>query len=124
MKCYCHCPPAFLVTKLFPRIFTQATPDDGEYVWIPSATSGDFKGVNFGTYGLRIQVSLVDNPTILDRSTETFTVPEEGNSYYVDDGDNTNDEYTPLAVGSNRHTGKISTMMKTVLAWWWRVTFS
>ncbi|HAM70036.1 MAG TPA: hypothetical protein DCM86_00140, partial [Verrucomicrobiales bacterium] len=78
-----------------------ATADDGEYSWIPSSS-----GINFGTQGLRIQISFVSDPTVLDRSTETFTVPESGDTYYVDDASNANDEYTPGAIGDNRHTGK------------------
>ena len=34
-------------------------------------------GVNFGTKGLRIQISLANNLTVLDRSTETFAVPQK-----------------------------------------------
>ena len=81
--------------------------DDGSYVWIPASS-----GIDFGTYGLRIQVSLVDNPAVFDRSTETFTVPEDGNQYYVDDQSDTNDEYTVGAIGDNRHTGKLSSAPK------------
>jgi parallel beta-helix repeat protein len=65
-----------------------------------------WQDVDFGTPGLRIQVSLVQNAAVLDRSQETFTVPEDGLTYYVDDASNTGDEYTPGATGSNRNTGK------------------
>ena len=78
-----------------------ATPDDGELIWIPSTS-----GVAFGTHGLRIQISLVNNPLVLDRSTESFTVPEDGSQYYVDDASDAGDAYTPGAIGSNRNTGK------------------
>ncbi|MGK7961944.1 right-handed parallel beta-helix repeat-containing protein, partial [Crocosphaera sp.] len=83
------------------------TPDDGQYIWIPSNSD-----IDFGTYGLRIQVSLVDNPAIFDRSTEPFSTPEDGNQYFVDDNSNTDDESTPNAIGNNRHTGKIATAPK------------
>ncbi|MGK7942832.1 MAG: right-handed parallel beta-helix repeat-containing protein, partial [Crocosphaera sp.] len=83
------------------------TPDDGQYIWIPSNSN-----IDFGTYGLRIQVSLVDNPAIFDRSTEPFSTPEDGNQYFVDDNSNADDEYTPNAIGNNRHTGKIATAPK------------
>ena len=76
-------------------------PDTGEYSWIAGNS-----GVNFGTYGLRIQISLVGNATVMDRSTETFTVPENTNTFYVNDKSLTNDEYT-TAIGSNRNTGKL-----------------
>ncbi|MHC4179202.1 MAG: right-handed parallel beta-helix repeat-containing protein, partial [Planctomycetota bacterium] len=72
--------------------------------------------VDFGTYGLRIQISHSDNPVILNRSTETFTVPEDGNVYWVDDLSNVDDEYTPGAIGvnigDNRNTGKLATAPK------------
>ncbi|MBW1951209.1 MAG: right-handed parallel beta-helix repeat-containing protein, partial [Deltaproteobacteria bacterium] len=79
-----------------------AAPDTGEYTWIPSSLAG----VDYGTHGLRIQVSLKEDPGVLDRGTEPFSVPEDGNTYYVDDGSDTGDQYTPGAAGSNRNTGK------------------
>ncbi len=84
-----------------------ATPDDGEFVWTPAAS-----GIGLGTHGLRIQVSWAANPLVLDRSQETFTVPEGGADFFVDDASNTGDEYTPAAVGSNRNTGKLATAPK------------
>lgn len=78
-----------------------STSDDGEFIWIP----GD-SGIDFGAHGLRIQVSLVHDMTVLDRGQESFSVPEDGDDYYVDDGSNAGDQYTPGATGSNRHTGK------------------
>jgi len=88
-------------------VIAASTPDDGEHIWIPSTS-----GVDFGTYGLRIRVSLVNNTSVHDRGTEPFTVPEDGVNYYVDDASNANDEYTPTALGSNRHTGKLATAPK------------
>ena len=84
-----------------------ATPDDGEFLWTPADS-----GIPFGTYGLRIQVSWVGNPVVLDRSQEPFTVPEDGTDFFVDDHSNANDEYTPNGIGDNRHTGKISSAPK------------
>ncbi len=83
------------------QTIAAATADDGEHIWIPSAS-----GLDFGTYGLRIQVSLVNAPIAIDRSQETFAVPEAGTTYWVDDASNANDEYTPGGTGDNRHTGK------------------
>ncbi len=85
----------------FVTTIAAATPDDGELIWIPSTSD-----IGFGTHGLRIQVSLVTNPLVLDRSTESFTVPEDGTQYFVDDAGNAGDAYTPGATGSNRNTGK------------------
>jgi len=83
-------------------------PDTGTYSWIPSSP------LTFGTYGLRIQASLVSNPSILDRSTETFTIPENGHSFYVNDASQTGDVYTS-AIGSNRNTGKLPGKPKPLL---------
>ncbi|MBI1395302.1 MAG: LEPR-XLL domain-containing protein, partial [Betaproteobacteria bacterium] len=77
-----------------------ATPDTGQYVWIPSNS-----GIDFGTKGLRIQVSLVNAPGVIDRGQEAFTVPEDGQNYYVNDGSTTGDVFT-TAPGDNRNTGK------------------
>ncbi|MEY3231156.1 MAG: Bifunctional hemolysin/adenylate cyclase precursor, partial [Planctomycetota bacterium] len=83
------------------------TPDVGSFQWQPGTS-----GVDFGTYGLRIQVSLSGNAAVVDRGTEAFTVPEDGTTYYVDDASNVNDEYTPGATGNNRATGKLPTAPK------------
>jgi len=93
--------PAFLLT------ISASTADDGQFIWIPIND-----GIDFGTYGLRIQVNIVGNTSVIDRSTESFTVPEAGDTYYVDDASNVGDEYTPANVGSNRHTGKLPTAPK------------
>ena len=93
--------PAFLAT------IVASTADDGEFLWTPSTS-----GIAFGTYGLRIQVSWAKNPVVLDRSQEPFTVPEDGTDFFVDDGSNAGDQYTPNGVGDNRHTGKISSAPK------------
>src|SRR5262249_22090504 len=91
--------PVLGPTLLLPIV--ASTPDDGEFIWTPSANA-----VAYGTLGLRIQIALLSDPTVVDRSTETFSVPELGDTYWVDDQSNANDEYTPGAVGSNRNTGK------------------
>ncbi|MRR35340.1 right-handed parallel beta-helix repeat-containing protein, partial [bacterium] len=93
--------PAWVAT------ITEATPDSGQFRWIP-----DWQGVDYATLGLRIQVSLAQNPVVLDRSQETFTVPESGSTYFVDDLSDTGDEYTPAATGDNRHTGKTAASPK------------
>ena len=85
----------------FVTTIAASTPDDGEFIWIPANS-----GVNFDTPGLRIQVSYVGDPSIMDRGQESFTVPDNSTTYFVDDASNTNDEYTPSAIGSNRNTGK------------------
>ncbi len=87
--------PAFLTT------ITPSTPDDGEFSWAP-----DQSGIDFSTHGLRIQVSIAGFEAALDRSREAFSVPEDGDVYYVDDASDVNDEYTPGATGDHRHTGK------------------
>jgi hypothetical protein len=51
---------------------------DGQLTWTPADS-----GVAYGTYGLRVQVSLVGNRVVLDRSTEPFAVPENTNTLYV-----------------------------------------
>src|SRR5581483_2944579 len=77
-----------------------STPDTGSFSWIP-ANSGLSANLN----GLRIGVSLVGTPAILDRSTETFAiVPIAPTAFYINDGSTTNDQYT-TAAGSNRATG-------------------
>ncbi len=96
-------------TALGPQLVTHittSTVDDGQFTWIAANS-----GVNFGTAGLRVEVSLVSNPTILDRSSETFTVPENTNTYFVNDRAASGDEYTS-SLGSNRNTGKVATAPK------------
>ena len=71
---------------------TAGTSNTGSYTWIPTPAT-----VPYGTYGLIIQVSLVGTPSVFDRSTEAFTVPENGSNYYVNDGSTANDQYTTAA---------------------------
>jgi len=53
----------------------------------------------------RIVLVAADDPTLTDRSRESFSVPALTASYFVDDASNSNDEFTPNAVGNNRNTG-------------------
>ena len=85
----------------FVTTLAAATPDDGEFIWIPGNS-----GVNFDTTGLRIQISLAIDPMTVDRAQESFSVPDNSTTYFVDDASNVGDEYTSGAVGSNRNTGK------------------
>ncbi|MGA2500592.1 MAG: Ser-Thr-rich GPI-anchored membrane family protein, partial [Tepidisphaeraceae bacterium] len=87
----------------------SSVPDTGQYTWIPLNS-----GMTYGMYGLRIQVSLAANPSVYDRSTETFTIPENGHSYYINDASQTGDVYT-TAVGSNRNDGKLPGKPKPLL---------
>ena len=53
-------------------------PDVGEYLWLPSTHPATQSLLDFGTHGLRIQISLSEDAHILDRSTEPFSLPEAG----------------------------------------------
>ena len=86
-----------------------ATEDDGEFNWIPASD-----GIDFGTHGLRIQVSLASNPAVLDRSTEGFSIPEDTTGFFVNDRNQTGDEYSS-APGSNRNTGRLADAPKPFL---------
>ena len=88
--------PQYLLT------ITPSTADSGAYAWIPQDS-----GLTYGTYGLRIEVSLVGDAAIHDLSTESFTIPENGSTYYINDGSTVNDQYT-TAAGNNRATGKLA----------------
>ena len=66
-----------------------STPDNGEFIVIPANL-----GVNFDTPGLRIQIALANDPITIDRGQESFTVPNNSLTFFVDDASNTNDEYT------------------------------
>jgi hypothetical protein len=90
----------------FRSLITASTPDTGRFAWTPSSS-----GLNYGTYGLHIRISLVTNPNVYDMSSEPFTVPESGNTYYVNDNSTTGDQYT-TAVGANRNDGKLPSAPK------------
>src|SRR5207244_4149560 len=81
-------------------VHIATTTDTGQYAWIAGNS-----GVAYGTFGLRVQVSLQGNATVLDRSTEAFAVPENNPTFYVNDFSTTNDEST-TAIGDNRNTGR------------------
>ena len=83
------------------RTLATSVPDTGSYVWTPAESD-----IAFGTKGLRIQIQLIGQTAVVDRSVEAFTVPEEGKTYWVDDGSNTGDKFSATAIGSNRNTGK------------------
>ena len=74
----------------------------GSYVWSPSAA--DIVGDSAQRYVIRITSEA--QPSVSDQSREPFSVPSDGHEFYVDDADNTNDAFTPLAAGNNRNTGK------------------
>ncbi|MCB1092234.1 MAG: right-handed parallel beta-helix repeat-containing protein, partial [Verrucomicrobiae bacterium] len=80
-----------------------AAPDTGRFTWTPFTDSG----IDYGTHGLTIEVSLVGAPTILDHAAEPFSVPENGTDYFVNTSDDGNlgDNTWTTAVGSNRNTG-------------------
>ncbi len=95
---------------------TEGTLDDGEFDWIPQNTplpNGTY--LTYGTHGLHLRISLVGDDSVIDQSTEPFSIPENGNDYYVDDASDVNDEYTPNATGSNRNTGKLPEAPKPLL---------
>jgi hypothetical protein len=84
----------------FRSVIAASAPDTGQFSWTPSSS-----GLTYGDHGLRVRIVGIANPSIYDMSTETFTVPQAGNVYYVNDAITTGDEYT-TAIGSNRNTGK------------------
>ncbi|QEG01889.1 Bifunctional hemolysin/adenylate cyclase precursor [Stieleria maiorica] len=92
--------PAFLTT------ITTATANDGQYTWTPVSS-----GIDFGTHGLRLQLSLANDRIVFDRSFESFSVPEQSSQYFVNDVLSGADEYT-TAAGSHRNTGRLPTSPK------------
>jgi hypothetical protein len=82
-------------------VIAASAPDTGQFSWTPSSS-----GLSAGDQGLRIRIVSAANPKIYDMSTETFAIPQAGNTFYVNDTSTTGDEYT-TAVGSNRNTGKL-----------------
>ncbi|HTW68745.1 MAG TPA: right-handed parallel beta-helix repeat-containing protein, partial [Acetobacteraceae bacterium] len=78
---------------VFLQTLATAVPNTGSFTWNPTPAS-----IPYGTYGLIVQVTLVSDPAVFNRSTEAFTVPENGTNYYVnvtsaatDPGSNRND---------------------------------
>ena len=84
----------------FPITIVDSTPDTGRFPWIPQNS-----GLTPGTRGLRVQVSLVSDPSVSDRSAEPFALPEAGHVFYVNDSSTAGDEYA-TAVGDNRNSGR------------------
>ncbi|HVT30147.1 MAG TPA: right-handed parallel beta-helix repeat-containing protein, partial [Lacipirellulaceae bacterium] len=87
--------PAFVTT------IAAATPDDGSFDWTPVNS-----GIDYGTKGLRIQIELVGDTIAVDRSTETFAIPENTTEFYVNDRDGS------ATAGNNRNTGKVANAPK------------
>ncbi len=78
----------------------DSTVDDGLFTWTPLSSA-----INYGTLGLRLQVSLVGQTIVYDRTVETFSIPENTNTYYLNDQSTLNDEYA-TATGNNRQKGR------------------
>ncbi|MEI8369156.1 MAG: right-handed parallel beta-helix repeat-containing protein, partial [Planctomycetia bacterium] len=74
---------------------------DGSYGWSPQESDV------IPSTGARYRIVLVslDDAAVSDRSREPFSIPALTANYFVDDALNTNDEFTPLSTGDNRHTG-------------------
>ena len=83
------------------QTITSGAGSTGSFVWNSTPAT-----ILYGMYGLIVQVSLVNDPAASSRSTEPFTVPENGINYYVNDTSTANDQYT-TAAGSNRADGKL-----------------
>ena len=82
------------------RNIAAVTSDDGHFIWTPANDD-----IDYGTHGLRVQVSLVGHTIVLDRGEEAFSVPENTVTFFANDQSTTDDEYTS-AIGDNRNTGK------------------
>ena len=84
---------------------------DGSVGWNPSnlGISGDV------SKRYRIRIESIITPSIADVSREVFSIVPEGNSFFVDDASDSNDQYTPAATGNNRNTGQTATDPKAVL---------
>ncbi len=85
----------------FLQTIVPSTADDGEFTWLPLSS-----GLTHGMHGLRIEVSLIGSTIVRDQSTETFSIPENTNTFYVNDGSTIGGIYT-TASGDNRNTGKL-----------------
>ena len=90
----------------FLKNITPGAPDTGSYAWIPAES-----GIAYGTHGLRIEVSLVGSPSVFDRGTEPFAVPENTNTFFVN-GATVSPGGLTTAAGSNRNTGKLASSPK------------
>ena len=90
----------------FLKNITLGAPDTGSYAWAPAQS-----GIAYGTHGLRIEISLVGSPNVFDRGTESFAVPENTNTFFVNDSTVSPGGLT-TAPGSNRNTGKLASSPK------------
>ncbi len=83
-------------------VIVASVADTGSYSWTPAQT-----GLSYGDKGLRIRIERVADPAIFDMSAETFAVPQNGTTYYVNDGSTAGDDAAvDSGAGSNRNTGK------------------
>ena len=78
---------------------------DGSVAWTPATLgiAGDI------TRRYRVRVASLDPiyaPHLVEASREPFAIVPHGNAFYVDDLDDTDDQYTPAATGDNRQTGQ------------------
>jgi parallel beta-helix repeat protein len=71
--------------------------NDGAFPWNPATTT--LTGL------LRISSADPAKPKVVDTSKDVFVVGSPGNIYYVDDGSDTGDQYTPTAIGNNANSG-------------------
>ena len=83
---------------------------DGEYLWSPQASGLPADS----SVDYRIRITAVDSGES-DQSREFFAVPSPSTDYYVDDDADTDDEFTPGAVGDNRSTGRAADAPKASL---------
>ncbi len=72
--------PGFCNGPRFLQTIVAFTADDGEFTWLPLSS-----GLTHGMHGLRIEVSLIGSTIVRDQSTETFSIPENTNTFYVND---------------------------------------
>ena len=88
----------------FRAVIAASAADTGAFKWTPSDS-----GVADGTHGLRIRIASVSDPAVFDVSAETFTTPEAGTAYYVNDSSSVGDvplNGSAIGLGSNRNDGK------------------
>jgi len=61
------------------KTIATAAPDTGEYIWRPELADLPTL-VNYGTHGFRIQISLVNDPMVLD---EVLSLQRSGGWEYL-----------------------------------------
>ncbi|MCA9139564.1 MAG: right-handed parallel beta-helix repeat-containing protein, partial [Planctomycetales bacterium] len=89
---------------------TTATANDGEFAWTPVNS-----GIDYGTHGLRLHISLANALVVFDRSFEAFSVPENTTTFFANDDSIVDDSLT-TAIGSHRNTGRVADSPKPSLA--------